>query len=110
MCEGARAARGLGGAKGSLVNKAILVPGALAISAFIPWAITPLLVLGGTFFASGLREARAQVLPPTMPTHHKEHVALIQAVANHEGDLVAVEKRESRAPSAPTSCCPPRSS
>ncbi len=28
-------------AKGSLKNKAILVPAALAISAFIPWAVTP---------------------------------------------------------------------
>lgn len=36
-------------AKGSLVNKAILVPAALAISAFAPWAITPLLILGGAY-------------------------------------------------------------
>ncbi len=36
-------------AKGSLVNKLILVPAALAISAFIPWVITPLLMLGGAF-------------------------------------------------------------
>src|SRR6187551_2051392 len=36
-------------AKGSFCNKLILVPAALLISAFIPWAITPLLVLGGTF-------------------------------------------------------------
>ncbi len=36
-------------ARGSLVNKAILVPAALAISALIPWAITPLLMLGGTY-------------------------------------------------------------
>lgn len=36
-------------AKGSLRNKAILVPAALAISAFIPWAITPLLIVGGLF-------------------------------------------------------------
>jgi predicted DNA repair protein MutK len=37
-------------AKGSLLNKAILVPAALAISAFAPWAIvTPLLMLGGAF-------------------------------------------------------------
>src|SRR5438270_1340763 len=35
--------------KGSAVNKAILVPAALAISAFIPWAITPLLMAGGVF-------------------------------------------------------------
>jgi predicted DNA repair protein MutK len=36
-------------AKGSLLNKAILVPAALAISAFAPWLITPLLMLGGAF-------------------------------------------------------------
>src|ERR671919_2360845 len=36
-------------AKGSLVNKAILVPAALAISAFAPWAVTPLLMAGGAF-------------------------------------------------------------
>ena len=36
-------------AKGSFVNKAILVPAALAISAFAPWAVTPLLMVGGAF-------------------------------------------------------------
>lgn len=36
-------------AKGSFVNKVILVPAALAISAFVPQAITPLLMLGGFF-------------------------------------------------------------
>ena len=36
-------------AKGSLVNKAILVPAALLISVFLPWLITPLMVLGGLF-------------------------------------------------------------
>ena len=34
---------------GSLKNKVILVPAALAISAFIPWAVTPLLMLGGLY-------------------------------------------------------------
>src|SRR4026208_2602922 len=36
-------------AKGSLVNKAILVPAALAISAFAPALVTPLLMFGGAF-------------------------------------------------------------
>jgi hypothetical protein len=36
-------------AKGSLRNKAILVPAALGSSAVAPWAITPLLMLGGLF-------------------------------------------------------------
>ncbi|WP_407924203.1 DUF808 domain-containing protein [Biostraticola tofi] len=38
-------------AKGSLLNKAILVPLALVISAFIPWAITPLLMIGGAYLS-----------------------------------------------------------
>lgn len=41
--------RGLGRGEGSLINKVILVPLALIISAFIPWAITPLLMIGGAF-------------------------------------------------------------
>src|ERR671913_2645277 len=36
-------------AKGSFVNKLILVPAALAISAVAPWAVTPLLMLGGAY-------------------------------------------------------------
>ncbi|MES2184249.1 MAG: DUF808 domain-containing protein [Pseudomonadota bacterium] len=36
-------------ARGSLLNKAILVPAALAISAVAPWAVTPLLMFGGAF-------------------------------------------------------------
>lgn len=36
-------------AKGSFMNKLILVPAALAISALIPWAVTPLLMLGGAY-------------------------------------------------------------
>ena len=50
---GVRAARELpvvwAVAKGSLINKCILVPAALLISAFVPSLITPLLMLGGTF-------------------------------------------------------------
>lgn len=51
--SGVRANRELpvvwGVAKGSFINKVILVPLALLISAFIPWAITPLLMVGGAF-------------------------------------------------------------
>jgi predicted DNA repair protein MutK len=36
-------------AKGSFVNKLILVPLALALNAFAPWAVIPLLMLGGTY-------------------------------------------------------------
>jgi predicted DNA repair protein MutK len=36
-------------ALGSLANKAILVPAALALSWLAPWAVSPLLVLGGVY-------------------------------------------------------------
>jgi predicted DNA repair protein MutK len=36
-------------AMGSFVNKLILVPAALAISAFAPWLVTPLLMIGGLY-------------------------------------------------------------
>ncbi len=38
-------------AKGSLLNKAIIVPVALLISAFVPWLITPLLMIGGAYLS-----------------------------------------------------------
>ncbi|MBP0598438.1 DUF808 domain-containing protein [Herbaspirillum sp. LeCh32-8] len=56
-------------AKGSLKNKAILVPAALAISAFIPWAVTPLLMLGGAFLCfEGFEKLAHKYLP-----HGEEH-------------------------------------
>lgn len=39
-------------AKGSLINKlAIIVPAVLAISVFIPWLLTPILMVGGTYLS-----------------------------------------------------------
>jgi predicted DNA repair protein MutK len=35
--------------KGSTINKCILVPAALAIGAFAPWLVTPLLMVGGLY-------------------------------------------------------------
>ncbi|EAB2796285.1 DUF808 domain-containing protein [Salmonella enterica] len=56
-------------AKGSLINKVILVPLALLISAFIPWAITPLLMLGGAFLCF---EGVEKVLHTFEARKHKE--------------------------------------
>lgn len=71
--SGVRANRELpvvwGVAKGSLVNKVILVPLALLISAFIPWAITPLLMLGGAFLCF---EGVEKVLHSVQARKHKE--------------------------------------
>lgn len=59
-------------AKGSLVNKVILVPLALLISAFIPWAITPLLMIGGAFLCF---EGVEKVLHTLEARKHKESPA-----------------------------------
>lgn len=56
-------------AKGSLLNKVILVPLALLISAFIPWAVTPLLMIGGVFLCF---EGVEKVLHTFEARKHKE--------------------------------------
>jgi predicted DNA repair protein MutK len=79
-------------AKGSLVNKAILVPAALAISAFAPWAVTPLLMLGGAFLCfEGFEKLAHKYLhsPDEDAAHHAE---LADALEDPTVDLVALEK------------------
>ncbi|SDJ76708.1 hypothetical protein SAMN04488540_11339 [Ferrimonas sediminum] len=56
-------------AKGSFLNKCFLVPAALAISAFIPWLITPLLMLGGLFLCF---EGAEKVLEMTSKKSHHQ--------------------------------------
>ena len=76
---------------GSLKNKAILVPAALAISAFAPWAITPLLMIGGAFLCfEGFEKVAHRLFHGAAAA--VEHTALTQAVANPEVDLVAYER------------------
>lgn len=74
-----------GVAKGSLINKVILVPLALLISAFIPWAITPLLMLGGAFLCF---EGVEKVLHSLQARKHKEDPQIrqrrVEALANQD--------------------------
>ncbi len=78
-------------AKGSLINKAILVPAALAISAFAPWAVTPLLMLGGAFLSfEGFEKLAHKTLHREEDAAHRTELA--QAVADPAIDLVALEK------------------
>ncbi|MDP2220390.1 MAG: DUF808 domain-containing protein [Hydrogenophaga sp.] len=81
-------------AKGSLMNKAILVPAALAISAIAPWAITPLLMLGGLFlcFEGAEKLLHAFLHPKTDDDAHRAE--LVKAVADDNVDLVAFEKEK----------------
>ena len=78
-------------AKGSLVNKAILVPAALAISAWLPWAITPLMMIGGAFLCyEGVEKLAHKFLHRQEEAQH--HAALVQAVDNPAVDLLAFEQ------------------
>jgi predicted DNA repair protein MutK len=78
-------------AKGSLKNKAILVPAALAISALMPWAIAPLLMIGGAYLCyEGFEKIAHKLLPDAADESHlAEH---LQALENPEVDLLALEK------------------
>jgi uncharacterized protein len=76
-------------AVGSLKNKAILVPAALAISALAPWAITPLLMLGGAYLCfEGFEKIAHNYLHPG----DNRKAELSQAARNPQVDLVALEK------------------
>ncbi|MCY1420030.1 Inner membrane protein YedI [compost metagenome] len=79
-------------AKGSFINKLILVPAALAISAFIPWAVTPLLMLGGAFLCFEGFEKLAHKFLHSEAEEAVEHAELVEAVADPAVDLVAFEK------------------
>ena len=79
-------------AKGSFKNKLILVPAALAISAFIPWLITPLLMLGGAFLCFEGFEKIAHKYLHSAEEDEKHHQAKIQAIQNPEVDMVEFEK------------------
>lgn len=77
--------------KGSFVNKAILVPAALAIGTWLPWLVTPLLMIGGAFLCfEGFEKLAHKFL------HKEEHAASTtaheRAVASETVDVVASEK------------------
>jgi len=65
-------------AKGSLRNKAILVPGALLISAFAPWAVSPLLMIGGTFLCFEGMEKLVHKSPHASPTVSEPNADLMR--------------------------------
>ena len=79
-------------ARGSLVNKAILVPGALLISWQAPWAITPLLIVGGLFLCYEGAEKILHALLRSEEEQQAERARLVEALADPNIDLVALEK------------------
>lgn len=80
--------------KGSLINKAILVPAALLISAFLPWLIMPLLMLGGAFLCYEGFEKLAHKWLHSKEEAESEHRARLQALAQSNTDMLAFEKNK----------------
>ena len=79
-------------AKGSFRNKAILVPAALAISAFAPWAVTPLLMVGGAYLCFEGFEKVAHSLTHNKADAQSQRQALQESLAGADVDVAAYEK------------------
>ena len=80
--------------KGSFLNKLMLVPAAMVISALAPWAITPLLMLGGAFLCFEGFEKLAHKWLHSPEQVAAEHAGLVQALSDPSVDLVKVEKEK----------------
>jgi uncharacterized protein len=83
-------------AKGSFINKAILVPAALAISAVAPWAVTPLLMLGGAFLCFEAAEKLAHRFLHSREEDAAHEQALKEAMVDEKVDMCAFEKDKIR--------------
>ena len=83
-------------ARGSFLNKAILVPSALVISSLAPVLIVPLLMIGGAFLCY---EGIEKILHPLLHSTEEDEEArseLRDALANPAVDLVDHEKTKIR--------------
>jgi predicted DNA repair protein MutK len=82
-------------AKGSLLNKVILVPAALLISATVPAAIGPLLMVGGAFLCyEGVEKVWHKLRQAPEEAHHLEE--LRAAATASAADLLALERTRIR--------------
>jgi Uncharacterized protein conserved in bacteria len=76
-------------AKGSFLNKLILVPAALLISVIAPWLITPLLMIGGAFLCY---EGFEKIAHKLSHQHAEDKAELLDVAHNPDIDMVAFEK------------------
>ena len=75
-------------AKGSLINKAILLPVMLLLSAFAPWGVTPLLMVGGAYLSfEGAEKVHEALFPHA--GHPKEGQAVARDPAKAEAARVS---------------------
>ncbi|MBL8287901.1 MAG: DUF808 domain-containing protein [Rubrivivax sp.] len=83
-------------ARGSLVNKAVLVPAALAISAFAPALVVPLLMLGGAFLCFEGVEKLAHRLLHSRAEDDAQRAELKHALEDPKTDVMALEREKIR--------------
>jgi len=83
-------------AMGSLRNKLVLVPAALAISALAPWAITPLLMLGGAYLCYEGAEKLAHKFLSFEADDRRHHRDLTRALVTSDADLLSLERDKIR--------------
>jgi len=79
-------------AKGSFLNKLILVPSALVISAVYPPLITVLMIIGGLFLCFEGAEKVTHKMLHSQVEQEKAHQEMLRQVADQSVDLVAMEK------------------
>ena len=79
-------------AKGSSLNKAILVPAALAIGAWAPWAVTPLLMVGGLFLCYEGFEKLAHKFLHSAADDAAHEAEVMAALTDPAVDMLAFEK------------------
>jgi len=77
--------------KGSFINKAIILPLAFLLSAFVPWLIVPILMIGGIYLAyEGMEKIYEYFF------HKKEHIPLTSLEQKNKETVLAEEKGKIR--------------
>jgi predicted DNA repair protein MutK len=79
-------------AKGSILNKGILVPAALLLSAFVPWVVIPLMMIGGVFLCFEGVEKLAHKLLHSKIEDDAYHAKIVEVLADPSVDVVVFER------------------
>ena len=79
-------------AKGSIINKAILVPLALLLAAWQPWLVTVLLMIGGAYLCFEGFEKIAHKWLHKAEEDQQHHQELVNAIEDETVDMVQFEK------------------
>jgi predicted DNA repair protein MutK len=80
--------------KGSFINKAILVPSALAIGYLMPWLVTPLLMIGGAYLCFEGFEKLAHKWMHTKEEDAAHEKELMDAMMDPSVDFAQLEKEK----------------